>query len=138
MSEIKDDQDKILIIEDEKGVARLLEILFGKNGFAVTVVGLIADSQDMLDKQQFDAIVSDQNLPDGTGLAEILRRSVNQLPNYQTPKWIFSSDIKLARQAAEDPTLGNTVEGFFKKSEAFALADAVKAKLKGKKLEQIS
>jgi len=58
---------RVLLVEDDKDTASLLQCSLGQNGFEVTT----ADSGDAaliaLDQSNFDAMVCDMTLPDCTG-----------------------------------------------------------------------
>lgn len=58
---------KILVIEDEKALAGLIEQTLQKNGYGVTLAASLAEGREKL-KQPFDALVCDRRLPDGDGL----------------------------------------------------------------------
>ena len=63
---------KILIVEDERRVARFIERALQEQAYTVQVAGTCAAARDALAESPFDAIVLDLGLPDGDGL-ELLR-----------------------------------------------------------------
>jgi DNA-binding response OmpR family regulator len=72
---------RILVLEDEKALAGLIEQTLQRDGYGVTLVHTIAEARKKLE-QPFDAVISDRRLPDGDGLdlvAEI-RKSGNTIP----------------------------------------------------------
>ena len=59
---------RILLVEDDVDVRPLLEHILLDAEFAVTAVETQANALALLDKQPFDLVVTDVNLPDGSGL----------------------------------------------------------------------
>jgi len=57
---------KILLVEDDITFSQLLQGFLGKNGYAVTAVADVKNSLKLLDEQQFDLLLLDYRLPDGT------------------------------------------------------------------------
>lgn len=63
---------RVLVVEDDAAVDRLLGVAFEQAGFAVTKARSVAAARTALTLVPFDACVIDMHLPDGTGL-ELLR-----------------------------------------------------------------
>jgi DNA-binding response OmpR family regulator len=63
---------KILIVEDERRVARFIERALHECAYTVSVAGSCAAARDLLAESPYDAVVLDLGLPDGDGL-ELLR-----------------------------------------------------------------
>lgn len=60
---------RILLVEDDIDVRPLLEhILHVEGGYEIFPVGSLANSLKLLERQPFDLVVADVNLPDGSGL----------------------------------------------------------------------
>jgi CheY-like chemotaxis protein len=62
---------KVLIVEDHRDSREMLERCLTRRGYDVAAAGDLQTGIDFLDKQRFDAIISDFALPDGTGYALI-------------------------------------------------------------------
>jgi two-component system response regulator PilR (NtrC family) len=59
---------RILLVEDDPEVRPLLEhILLGEN-YDVTTAETVANGMTLLENQPFDLLITDVNLPDGSGL----------------------------------------------------------------------
>jgi DNA-binding response OmpR family regulator len=91
---------KILIIEDEKTLARALELKLSHAGFAVTTVFNGEDAVALLLKESFSIILLDLIMPkmDGFAVLTILKEN-----NIQTPVMVLSnlsqeSDMKRTQE----------------------------------------
>jgi two-component system OmpR family response regulator len=73
---------KILIIEDDLTLARNLKQVLVKDGFAVDVSSTREDGLAQTEINEYDCIVLDINLPDGSGfdLLHDLRKAENKTP----------------------------------------------------------
>jgi signal transduction histidine kinase len=63
----------ILLVEDHADTAGAMQRLLTRRGYAVQVANCIADAQTFAAESNFDILISDISLPDGTGL-ELIRR----------------------------------------------------------------
>jgi AmiR/NasT family two-component response regulator len=75
MPESLSDRTQLLLVEDDKLVARTLAEALTAHGYAVTVSGSAEDAEDLLAAQRFDLAILDERLPgmSGLDLAAILR-----------------------------------------------------------------
>ena len=64
---------RILLVEDEAATLRLMSRLLVGLGHRVTAAGTVADAWVAVEGGEFDLIVSDIGLPDGTGL-DLMRK----------------------------------------------------------------
>ncbi|KPN13746.1 PhoB family transcriptional regulator [Bacillus australimaris] len=64
---------KILVVEDEKKIARVLSLELEYEGYEVTVKGTGMDGLQALEEESFDLVLLDVMLPELSGL-EVLRR----------------------------------------------------------------
>jgi two-component system response regulator TctD len=73
---------RVLIVEDAADVADAIATRLGKSGMACDVAGSVADAEDFLRVQRYDAMVLDINLPDrhGTDLLKDLRARGDRTP----------------------------------------------------------
>lgn len=69
----------LLLVEDDEGIQETLGELLSDDGYAVTRVGTIADGIAELGCREYDVVVLDLELPDGTGfdLAGAVRTTCN-------------------------------------------------------------
>ncbi|HOG45247.1 MAG TPA: response regulator transcription factor [Anaerolineae bacterium] len=72
--------ERILIVEDERAVARGLQYALEREGFQVLLAGTAREGSAMAREQMPDLIILDIRLPDGNGfdLCRELRRSLRQ------------------------------------------------------------
>jgi DNA-binding NtrC family response regulator len=59
---------RILIVDDEASIRRVLGLLLGEGGHTVTEAGGVAEALAALESSQLDLVITDQNMPDGSGL----------------------------------------------------------------------
>src|SRR5262245_57614579 len=72
---------RILVVEDEPGIAEPLVAHLGREGFDATAVGTVADARVRLEHEPPELVVLDVMLPDGDG-RDLCRelRSTSDLP----------------------------------------------------------
>ncbi len=63
---------RILVVDDEKGIRDLLEIVFEKEGYSVETARGCLEGLELLSRGSPDLVLTDMRMPDGTGF-EILR-----------------------------------------------------------------
>lgn len=68
--------EKILSVEDDVELAKIIKLMLGSKGYAVTTASTIAEALQELERQSFDLILLDMMLPDGEGtdLCDIIRK----------------------------------------------------------------
>ena len=62
---------RVLVLDDEPDLRTLYELTLLREGYRVETAGTVAQAWEALGAQQFDIVISDMRLPDGTG-TEIL------------------------------------------------------------------
>lgn len=62
---------KILIIDDEQDLCRLLQLYFSRRGFVVQVAYNLKDGLMLMQDLRPDVLFLDNNLPDGTGWSQV-------------------------------------------------------------------
>ena len=60
---------RILLVEDDLDVARLLEHVLIDEGYSVDAAGTVEQARSRLDGQTYSLMIADLRLPDGDGLA---------------------------------------------------------------------
>ena len=79
---------RVLVVENDKDCARLMEFVLNLQGYEVTVAGDLASAYALMGGQTFGHIVLDLTLPDGSGIE--LVRHVRQPLGLSTPITIVS------------------------------------------------
>ena len=59
---------RVLVVEDEEVFRRLLERHLTRRGAIVVTVGTMRRARERLAEEEFDAVLTDLNLPDGKGV----------------------------------------------------------------------
>jgi PAS domain S-box-containing protein len=70
---------KILLVEDHEDTLRAMARLLRKLEHSVITATCVVDALDAADKNEFDLVISDLGLPDGTGL-ELMRSMLEKRP----------------------------------------------------------
>jgi len=93
-----DGQKKILIVDDEKPMARALQLKLDHNGFETKVVYQGTDALQVLEKEKFDLVVLDLMMPnlDGFGVLKELQKKGSKVPVVVTSNLSQSEDEKRA------------------------------------------
>ncbi len=72
--------ERILIIDDDPGFRELLETILAGEGYAIDAGGSAGDATRFGSGKQYDLVLSDLKLPDGSGL-DVLRWFAEQMPD---------------------------------------------------------
>jgi two-component system, NtrC family, response regulator PilR len=72
--------DRVLIVDDEKGMRDFLSIMLRKEGYAVSQAEAADKAAELLARGEFDLVVSDISMPGESGLA-VLRQSKSANPD---------------------------------------------------------
>src|SRR6185312_10308540 len=59
---------KVLIVDDEPGMRRILEVNLRRDAHTVVEAGGAQEAIDLLRREDFDVVLTDQKMPDGSGL----------------------------------------------------------------------
>jgi len=70
---------RILVVDDEKGIRDLLEIVFEKEGYSVETARNCKEGLEILGRSNPDLVLTDMRMPDGTGF-EVLRAAQESSP----------------------------------------------------------
>ena len=77
-----DQKNRILLLEDDDSLVDGLCYSLRKNGYEVETAGLVGEAKEFLARRQYDLLLLDVTLPDGTGfqVCEAVRGQGNQVP----------------------------------------------------------
>ena len=95
---------KVLVVDDEQGMRRILAVNLRRDSHVVVEAAGAAEALDLLAQQDFDVILTDQRMPDGSGL-DILRAAQEDDP---TTSVIFLTAVGTLELAVESMRQGAT------------------------------
>ncbi|HEX2973961.1 MAG TPA: PAS domain S-box protein, partial [Tepidisphaeraceae bacterium] len=97
----RDRKLRILLVEDHGDTARILSRLLASEGHAVRHAGDVATAMKLAREEEFDVLLSDLGLPDGSGhdLMRQLIASGKHLPGIALSGFGMASDVKQSREA---------------------------------------
>ncbi len=87
----------VLVVDDEAGMRRILDVNLRRDGHAVTQAQGAAEAIVCLRQSDFDVVLTDQKMPDGSGL-DVLRASMEDDP---TTSVIFLTAVGTVELAVE-------------------------------------
>ena len=73
---------RVLVAEDNPGLAHVLQYNLEQNGFDVSVAHDGTEALELAQREQYDIVVTDHEMPQMTGVE--LCTELRKLPNYQT------------------------------------------------------
>lgn len=71
---------RILVVDDERSMREFLEIFLRREGYEVTTAEDVASGRLQLENEEFDVVISDIQMPDGSGL-DLLRFARENAPD---------------------------------------------------------
>jgi PAS domain S-box-containing protein len=89
---------KILLVEDNPDTLRCLGLILERQGHEVWKADTQAAARSRLDERAFDLLISDIELPDGSGL-ELMRAVAGCVPGIAMTGFGTEEDIRLSREA---------------------------------------
>ncbi len=94
---------KVLLVEDHPDTLRILARMLEKWGYVVTAASSVRGALESAEKEEFDVLVSDLGLPDGSGL-ELMRelralRPGRPLPGIALSGYGAENDLRQSREA---------------------------------------
>jgi DNA-binding NtrC family response regulator len=93
---------KVLIVDDEQGMRRILTVNLRRDSHVVVEAAGVAEAMSLLAQEDFDVVLTDQKMPDGSGL-EILRAVQEDDP---TTSVIFLTAVGTLELAVESMRQG--------------------------------
>ncbi|RYG36897.1 response regulator [bacterium] len=81
---------RILVIDDERHIARLLEINLQRQGFLVKTAFRLQEARKLLAEKVYEAMVLDSSMPDGD--ADGFMREVQEDPRHASMKIVRLGD----------------------------------------------
>jgi len=101
---------RLLIVEDHGDTARALARLLENRGFTATIAASIATALETIEREEFDLLLCDLGLPDGTGMDLIRKvRETRQTPAIALTGFGMQEDVERAQNAGFDAHLTKPV-----------------------------
>ncbi len=97
-------RERLLVIDDDPGLAEVIELLLEREGYAVQHASTMKHGVELAGTGEFELVVTDLKLPDGTGI-DVLRELQRQAPG--TPVVVISGRGSVA-EAVEAMKVGAT------------------------------
>ncbi|MGH2700100.1 MAG: HD domain-containing phosphohydrolase [Actinomycetota bacterium] len=102
---------RILVVDDEAPVLRLLTRLLEQNGYSCATAGDALEATAVLDAERFDLLLTDMNLPGESGL-DLIRAASDSYPDLATVMVTGLDDRTLANAALELGAYGYIIKPF--------------------------
>jgi DNA-binding NtrC family response regulator len=118
--------ERILVLDDEPLVQKVLDELFRRKKFTVTIASSIAQAEALIARENFDLIMLDVRLPDGDG--QVFLERVSTLPDrplvvMMTGHGTIESAVSCMRAGAFDylikPFSPGQIEVILKKADSY-------------------
>ena len=90
--------EQILVIDDDHGIGDCVEMLLKRAGYACVIVRRGRDGLDLIERREFDMVITDLRLPDASGL-DIVAASKAANPETQVILMTSFSSVESAIQA---------------------------------------
>ncbi len=94
------DMAKILIVDDEPSMLRILTVILADAKHSVTASGGLTEARAALAKERFDLVITDKKMPDGDGL-ELLRHCREYDPDLPVVMLTAVATVELAVEAMQ-------------------------------------
>jgi DNA-binding NtrC family response regulator len=104
-------RERVLVVEDDAAVARLLELILANEGYECTLAKTIADAARHLRTVAFDVMVCDVRLPDGSGL-DLVEQAIAARPQLAALVISGLDELALADRALRIGAYGYVVKPF--------------------------
>jgi putative two-component system response regulator len=107
----ENDQARILVVDDEAPVRRLLTRLLERNGYSCGTAADAVEASAALETEPFDLLLTDMNMPGESGL-DLIRAASERYPGLATVMVTGLDDRALANAALELGAYGYIIKPF--------------------------
>lgn len=125
-------QYKILLVDDSENILKALKRIFKDEGYKIFTACSAKDALEILGKEEIDLIMSDQNMPEISGI-DLLKLVRIKFPKVIRIMLTGLTDFEVAKEAINK---GEIYRFFNKPCDDFELLLSVKYALKHKYLEE--
>ena len=127
--------DKILVIDDEKSITDLLSVVLTKEGYSVSTSLSSTKALDMIDKEEYDLILSDIRLPQMSGM-KVLKYVKEKKPDIPMSMITAYGTIHQAVEAFKEGAIDYIVKPFDVNELKFVVAQGLeKRKLRAENIQ---
>lgn len=122
---VKQDEDRILIVDDDEGVRRVLKRLLDRHEFPCDTAADVAEAKEKLVQQEFALVLSDMTMPGESGL-ELVSHVAETYPDTATIMVTGVDDTAVAERALEMGAYGYIVKPFEATEILISLSSALR------------
>ena len=115
---------KILVVDDEESIRRLLGQILENNGYNCTLAANAAEAGEYLEEQNFELVLSDINMPGESGL-DFIRHVLALHPDTAAVMVTVADDPLIAEAALEMGVYGYIIKPFHPKGVLISVANAL-------------
>jgi putative two-component system response regulator len=91
---------RVLVVDDESAIARMLVRILQRSGYTCGSASSAAEAQELMREEEYDAVLTDMDMPGGSGL-DLISRLRRDYPNVATMMITGLDDPLLAHAALE-------------------------------------
>lgn len=118
-------QVRALVVEDDDAVRRAVVKLLDRNGYSCVPAAMADEALQLLDEQEFDLVLTNMDLPGGTGLDLLMHMSAEHM-DVATVVVTATDDAKVARAALDAGAYAYVIKPFNDNEMLINLASAVR------------
>jgi response regulator RpfG family c-di-GMP phosphodiesterase len=116
---------RVLIVDDEESIRRLLNRLLEMNGYACTLAASASEARTSMGDQHFELILCDVNMPGESGL-DFIRYALSEYPDTAVVMASAVDDQKIAKTALEMGAYGYIIKPFSVNEVMINVANAMR------------
>ena len=125
MQQERDVEDLILVVDDDEASRRLLAKILDRNDYRCITAGSLADARERLREESFSLVLSDMNMPGGSGL-DLLMSLKSDHPEVGTVLVSGLDDPNVARTAVDMGAYAYVTKPFDSNQILIAVASALR------------
>jgi putative two-component system response regulator len=118
-------EERILIVDDEEAVRRMLQVLVERRGYQAATAEDVPEARQILKSQEFSLVLADVNMPGESGLA-LLEYIDEHYPETAVVMVTAIDDADLASKALDLGAYGYVIKPFEANEIVIAIANALK------------
>jgi putative two-component system response regulator len=116
---------RVLVVDDESAIARMLVRILQRSGYTCGSASSAAEAQELMREKEYDAVLTDMDMPGGSGL-DLISRLRRDYPNVATMMITGLDDPLLAHAALEVGAYGYIIKPFEANEVIINVANALR------------